>query len=62
MTATMVTSILISRRTPESAVAVLHHRLDRIFDSGHTPPPARPRPLRSSYRVREGGQEPAPVH
>jgi hypothetical protein len=31
MTATLGTSILVGQRTPESAVAVLHHHLDRIF-------------------------------
>ncbi|MFD9453576.1 hypothetical protein ACFWBC_10855 [Streptomyces sp. NPDC059985] len=31
MTATMGTSILVGRRDPESAVAVLDHHLDRIF-------------------------------
>lgn len=31
MTATMGTSILVGQRKPESAVAVLHHHLDRIF-------------------------------
>ncbi|WP_405533142.1 TetR/AcrR family transcriptional regulator [Streptomyces avidinii] len=37
MTATMGTSILVGQRGPESAVAVLHHHLDRIFTA-----PARP--------------------
>ncbi|MGA5558936.1 TetR/AcrR family transcriptional regulator [Streptomyces lavendulocolor] len=40
MTATMGTSILVGQRTPESAIAVLHHHLNRIFNSGQTPPPA----------------------
>ncbi|MFE6496314.1 TetR/AcrR family transcriptional regulator [Streptomyces sp. NPDC057748] len=31
MTATMGTSILVGQRSPESAVKVLHHHLDRIF-------------------------------
>ncbi|MFJ5811254.1 TetR/AcrR family transcriptional regulator [Streptomyces sp. NPDC093093] len=39
MTATMGTSILVGQRTPESAVAVLHHHLDRIFTNIHTTPP-----------------------
>ncbi|OKI57711.1 TetR/AcrR family transcriptional regulator [Streptomyces sp. MJM1172] len=39
MTATMGTSILVGQRTPESAVAVLHHHLDRIFNGGRTPVP-----------------------
>ncbi|MGW7193954.1 TetR family transcriptional regulator C-terminal domain-containing protein, partial [Streptomyces sp. NPDC054838] len=40
MTATMGTSILVGQRTPESAIAVLHHHLDRIFNSGRPAPPA----------------------
>ncbi|GGU93750.1 hypothetical protein GCM10010275_34060 [Streptomyces litmocidini] len=36
MTATMGTSILVGQRDPESAVAVLHHHLDRIFTPGPT--------------------------
>ncbi|MFF2576474.1 TetR/AcrR family transcriptional regulator [Streptomyces goshikiensis] len=39
MTATMGTSILVGQRTPESAIAVLHHHLDRIFNGGQTPVP-----------------------
>ncbi|MFE3859939.1 TetR/AcrR family transcriptional regulator [Streptomyces goshikiensis] len=39
MTATMGTSILAGQRTPESAIAVLHHHLDRIFNGGQTPVP-----------------------
>ncbi|MFD8413835.1 TetR/AcrR family transcriptional regulator [Streptomyces sp. NPDC059650] len=31
MTATLGTSIIVGQRTPESAIAVLHHHLDRIF-------------------------------
>ncbi|MGW8555128.1 TetR/AcrR family transcriptional regulator [Streptomyces tubercidicus] len=31
MAATMGTSILVGQRSPESAIAVLHHHLDRIF-------------------------------
>ncbi|MFG3281257.1 TetR/AcrR family transcriptional regulator [Streptomyces sp. NPDC048111] len=31
MTATLGTSILVGQREPESAVAVLHHHLDRVF-------------------------------
>ncbi|MFF8280691.1 TetR/AcrR family transcriptional regulator [Streptomyces lateritius] len=38
MTATMGTSILVGQRTPESAIAVLHHHLDRIFNSGGPTP------------------------
>ncbi|MEU6894760.1 TetR/AcrR family transcriptional regulator [Streptomyces sp. NPDC046557] len=38
MTATMGTSILVGQRTPESAVAVLRHHLDRIFDNDRTSP------------------------
>ncbi|MFD7426975.1 TetR/AcrR family transcriptional regulator [Streptomyces sp. NPDC059818] len=34
MTATMGTSILVGQRGPESAIAVLHHHLDRIFLAG----------------------------
>ncbi|WP_030759728.1 TetR/AcrR family transcriptional regulator [Streptomyces sp. NRRL F-2664] len=45
MTATMGTSILVGQRTPESAIAVLHHHLDRIFTTdGNTGPDARQRP------------------
>ncbi|WP_217553672.1 TetR/AcrR family transcriptional regulator [Streptomyces sp. GbtcB6] len=33
MSAAMGTSILVGQRTPESAVAVLHHHLDRIFST-----------------------------
>ncbi|MFJ3963237.1 TetR/AcrR family transcriptional regulator [Streptomyces sp. NPDC090036] len=40
MTATMGTSILVGQRTPESAIAVLHHHLNRIFNSGQAQPPA----------------------
>ncbi|MGW7436472.1 hypothetical protein [Streptomyces sp. NPDC054849] len=40
MTATMGTSILVGQRTPESAIAVLHHHLNRIFNSSQTQPPA----------------------
>ncbi|MFI9064454.1 TetR/AcrR family transcriptional regulator [Streptomyces sp. NPDC053429] len=41
MTATMGTSILVAQRTPESAIAVLRHHLDRIFTAGgHTTPDA----------------------
>ncbi|MFG2209748.1 TetR/AcrR family transcriptional regulator [Streptomyces sp. NPDC048638] len=36
MTATMGTSILVGQRSPESAVAVLHHHLDRIFATPET--------------------------
>ncbi|NXY94692.1 TetR/AcrR family transcriptional regulator [Streptomyces sp. BR123] len=32
MTATMGTSVIVGQRTPESAIAVLHHHLDRIFE------------------------------
>ncbi|MEU8942695.1 TetR/AcrR family transcriptional regulator [Streptomyces goshikiensis] len=39
MTATMGTSILVGQRMPESAIAVLHHHLDRIFNGGQTPVP-----------------------
>lgn len=42
MTATMGTSILVGQRRPESAIAVLHHHLDRIFNNGHTLPPVQP--------------------
>ncbi|MFK0257095.1 TetR/AcrR family transcriptional regulator [Streptomyces sp. NPDC090445] len=35
MTATMGTSIIVGQRTPESAVAVLQHHLDRIFREAH---------------------------
>ncbi|MFD3514789.1 TetR/AcrR family transcriptional regulator [Streptomyces sp. NPDC058657] len=42
MTATMGTSILVGQRTPESALAVLHHHLDRIFVHPPTPPSAQP--------------------
>ncbi|MEU2392681.1 TetR/AcrR family transcriptional regulator [Streptomyces sp. NPDC007369] len=35
MTATMGTSIIVGQRPPESAVAVLHHHLDRIFGAQH---------------------------
>ncbi|WP_327260261.1 TetR family transcriptional regulator [Streptomyces sp. NBC_01232] len=38
VTAAMGTSILVGQRSAESAVAVLHHHLDRIFNSGQTPP------------------------
>lgn len=39
MTATMGTSILVAQRSPESAIAVLRHHLDRIFTaSGQTTP------------------------
>lgn len=31
MAATMGTSILVGQRSPESAIEVLHHHLDRIF-------------------------------
>ncbi|MFE2166235.1 TetR/AcrR family transcriptional regulator [Streptomyces sp. NPDC059447] len=34
MTATMGTSILVGQRSPESAIAVLDHHLDRIFRAG----------------------------
>ncbi|MFE3904880.1 TetR/AcrR family transcriptional regulator [Streptomyces sp. NPDC059153] len=41
MTATMGTSILVGQRKPESAIAVLHHHLDRIFTTAeHATPPA----------------------
>jgi AcrR family transcriptional regulator len=41
MTATLGTSILVGQRTPESAIAVLRHHLDRIFTTnGHPPTPA----------------------
>ncbi|MFF3014859.1 TetR/AcrR family transcriptional regulator [Streptomyces sp. NPDC057939] len=40
ITATMGTSILVGQRTPEAAIAVLHHHLDRIFDNGRTSPHA----------------------
>ncbi|MGW6820563.1 TetR/AcrR family transcriptional regulator [Streptomyces sp. NPDC055005] len=41
MTAAMGTSILVAQRTPESAIAVLHHHLDRIFTAGgHATPDA----------------------
>ncbi|MFV5992381.1 hypothetical protein ACNPQM_07975 [Streptomyces sp. NPDC056231] len=33
MTATMGTSILVGQRSPESAIAVLRHHLDRIFST-----------------------------
>lgn len=42
MTATMGTSILVGQRTPESAIAVLHHHLDRIFPPAGPPPNADP--------------------
>ncbi|MFD9566868.1 TetR/AcrR family transcriptional regulator [Streptomyces sp. NPDC059994] len=37
MAATMGTSILVGQRNPESAIAVLHHHLDRIFATTTTP-------------------------
>ncbi|MGW7053458.1 TetR/AcrR family transcriptional regulator [Streptomyces sp. NPDC054887] len=41
MVATMGTSILVGQREPDSAIAVLHHHLDRIFTTtGETAPPA----------------------
>ncbi|MFD4940860.1 TetR family transcriptional regulator C-terminal domain-containing protein, partial [Streptomyces virginiae] len=41
VTAAMGTSILVAQRTPESAIAVLRHHLDRIFTaSGHATPDA----------------------
>ncbi|MFD9378743.1 TetR/AcrR family transcriptional regulator [Streptomyces sp. NPDC059999] len=39
MTASMGTSVLVGQRTPESAIAVLHHHLNRIFNSGQTQSP-----------------------
>lgn len=36
MTATMGTSILVGQRTPESAISVLAHHLDRIFSTDET--------------------------
>ncbi|MEV7235354.1 TetR/AcrR family transcriptional regulator [Streptomyces sp. NPDC051020] len=36
MTATMGTSILVGQRSPESAIAVLRHHLDRIFSTAET--------------------------
>ncbi|MFE6711487.1 hypothetical protein [Streptomyces sp. NPDC057695] len=39
MTATMGTSILVGQRTPDSALAVLRHHLNRIFTMAE--PPAR---------------------
>lgn len=36
MAATLGTSILVGQRSPESAVAVLRHHLDRIFATGGT--------------------------
>ncbi|MFD7838869.1 TetR/AcrR family transcriptional regulator [Streptomyces sp. NPDC059761] len=38
MAAAMGTSILVGQRTPESAIAVLHHHLNRIFNSQTQPP------------------------
>lgn len=37
MTASMGTSILVGQRSPESAIEVLHHHLDRIFVTVETP-------------------------
>ncbi|MFE7267662.1 TetR/AcrR family transcriptional regulator [Streptomyces sp. NPDC057592] len=37
MTATMGTGILVGRRSPESAIGVLHHHLDRISVTVETP-------------------------
>ncbi|WP_046776796.1 TetR/AcrR family transcriptional regulator [Streptomyces yangpuensis] len=42
MTATMGTSILVGQRQPESAIAVLHHHLDRIFTPGRRHAPKGP--------------------
>ncbi|MFD9607306.1 TetR/AcrR family transcriptional regulator [Streptomyces sp. NPDC059970] len=39
MTATMGTSILVGQRSPESAIEVLHHHLDRIFVTAETEVP-----------------------
>ncbi|WP_089107800.1 TetR/AcrR family transcriptional regulator [Streptomyces hyaluromycini] len=46
MSAAMGTSILVGQRTPESAVAVLHHHLDRIFttDERRSTAPRTPGP------------------
>ncbi|MFC8918348.1 TetR/AcrR family transcriptional regulator [Streptomyces sp. NPDC057116] len=41
MTATMGTSILVGQRTPESATAVLHYHLDRIFKRSQASPTTR---------------------
>ncbi|WP_371677752.1 TetR/AcrR family transcriptional regulator [Streptomyces sp. NBC_01276] len=40
MAAAMGTSILVGQRTPESAVAVLRHHLDRVFRTAEAPGPA----------------------
>ncbi|MFD3547333.1 TetR/AcrR family transcriptional regulator [Streptomyces sp. NPDC058655] len=40
ITATMGTSILVGQRTPESAIAALHHHLNRIFTNNPTTPTA----------------------
>ncbi|MGO4458689.1 TetR/AcrR family transcriptional regulator [Streptomyces sp. M-16] len=40
MAAAMGTSILVGQRTPESAVAVLRHHLDRVFWPAEAPAPA----------------------
>ncbi|MFC9794979.1 hypothetical protein ACFVJI_20255 [Streptomyces sp. NPDC127584] len=37
MTATMGTSILVGQRSPDSAVAVLRHHLNRTFTPAETP-------------------------
>lgn len=39
MAATMGTSILVGQREPDSAIAVLHHHLDRIFRTTGRPTP-----------------------
>ncbi|MFE5735916.1 TetR/AcrR family transcriptional regulator [Streptomyces celluloflavus] len=36
MTATMGTGVLVGQRSPESAIGVLHHHLDRIFVTAET--------------------------
>ncbi|MEW1825494.1 TetR/AcrR family transcriptional regulator [Streptomyces sp. NPDC088196] len=51
MTAAMGTSILVGQRTPESAMGVLHHHLDRIFTAGPTAA-RRPTAVRRTPRSR----------